>query len=138
MDKKVSAFFVGNLVGLTILVGGVLLTLPQKLKETETIEKQELARKDQSAKTTAAAEPTKIEDKQDSKVRVQKAEALAPYVVASKNIIRGEKIVSADVTLEKLPLEENQDALTDLENAVGKTTTADILKGSTITTKVLK
>ncbi|MBS1952932.1 MAG: SAF domain-containing protein [Cyanobacteria bacterium SZAS-4] len=49
MVEKVSAFFVGNVVGLTILVGGVLLTAPRKLKESEAIQKQQAELKEKAA-----------------------------------------------------------------------------------------
>ena len=52
MVEKISAFFVGNVVGLTILVGGVLLTAPSKLKETEVIEKQKAALTEQAARNS--------------------------------------------------------------------------------------
>ena len=42
MDK-VSSFFVGNVVGITILVTGVLITAPKKLKETEAIKQEQVA-----------------------------------------------------------------------------------------------
>ncbi|CAN5717789.1 hypothetical protein BH10CYA1_BH10CYA1_57670 [soil metagenome] len=128
MDKF-SAFFVGNVVGLTILVGGVLLTSPKKLKETETLEKQELARKAQVLAKSA---------RDSSKIQDSEAENLAPYVVATKNIAHGDKIGATSVKLEKLPWQGNQEALIDLGSVVGKTAISDIHAGNTITARVLK
>lgn len=211
MVEKVSAFFVGNVVGLTILVGGVLLTAPKKLKESEIIQKQEEARKAQAAQATkdstepensasargpgstadlvtskgpkstadlatskgpestadlatskgppSTEKPAKAKDPldrtdltaannadsrqgliaaTDSNQFGSSSKTLAPYVVSRVNIARGEKIDVSAVKLVELPTKENQDALSNVESVVGKTTIVDIHAGNTITAKALK
>ncbi len=140
MVEKVSAFFVGNVVGLALLVGGVLLTAPKKLKETEIIQKQQAALKEQAQQASspdvkAATDEKKPAPDMQATTDVKKR---APYVVAKVNIARGEKIGTSTIRLEELTTEGNQDALSDVKSAVGKTTIIDIPAGVAITTKALK
>ncbi len=137
MDK-VSAFFVGNVVGLTILVGGVLLTSPKKLKETENIQKQESARKEQAQAAQAISANSEVAADTDPAGEQNNAKELTPYVVATQDIAHGEKIVATAVKLEKLPSKGNQEALSVLKSVVGKTTVSDIHAGNTIRASLLK
>lgn len=166
MVEKVSAFFVGNVVGLAILVGGVLITAPKKLKETESIQKQQAALKEQAAQaardsatrdpattatdsatakdlsakdlSTTATDPVTAMAPAAAKDSASPAEHLAPYVVSKVNIARGVKIEGSAIKLEKLPAAGNQNALRNVDSVVGKTTIVDIHAGDTITAKALK
>lgn len=160
MVEKVSAFFVGNVVGLTILVAGVLLTAPKKLKETEIIQKQQSAMKEQAAQAlqdrgntkdladTATSEgPTNTRGPTTSAASTSTSKTslpgnsdkrLTPYVVSTVEIAKGQKIDASAIKLQNMPTTGHQDAISDAASVVGKTTTIDIRAGETITVKALR
>ncbi len=132
MDR-VSSFFVGNVVGITILVAGVLITAPKKIKETEAIQKQEQLRKEQAAQEGAlksSADESTKNDSADSK-------AMAPVVVASEEITKGEQIAKNQLVLKNSSDKVDSDSIRDITKVVGKTAKIDVHKGSAITTEAI-
>jgi flagella basal body P-ring formation protein FlgA len=121
MDK-VSSFFVGNAVGITILFAGILITAPKKLKETEAIQKEESQQKAQAQRDNAASQKTKT---------------LTSVVIASRDISRGQKILKEDLSIKEVSSDVSENESMDIDSAVGKTANTDIHQGSTITANFL-
>lgn len=106
------SFIVGNLIGITILVAGILLTAPQKIKEQRELEekaKQTIVvatrsiKKGESLQTDNVAEQ-KIERKE---VALNSVESLkkALQMVARNDIREGAHITYADVVPKGAPPE---------------------------------
>jgi flagella basal body P-ring formation protein FlgA len=121
MDK-VSSFFVGNAVGITILFAGILITAPKKLKETEAIQKEASQQKAQAQRDNGAFQKTKV---------------MTSVVIASRDIARGQKIRKEDLSIKEVSSDHTENYFLDIDAAVGKTANTDIPFGSTITAKFL-